>query len=319
MREILKELKGYIPEEMKERLAKQMVKKQITDSVVDRVKKSISSASPLQRHLNNVKNCLMYRNIKINTNDEVIISGRYCRSRFCIVCQNIRTAKYISKFEDVVKNGSFSHLVLTVPNVENKDLKNTILSMKKVVSMYNDLQRKNNIKNDLIYSIEITYNSLEKNFHPHIHAVINTDGVENLKSYWLNKWIFAKEYLQKERVLYSDDPQKGLFEIFKYITKIGKYPPEIYSEIYEATYKKRMFEQYGLFRKVKEQENNKHETTLVCTLSKVASNYMLDSLDVGIIDQNKIRKYEAEYASKGVKAYNQKFMSNELKKGKENE
>lgn len=292
----LKELKSILPEDNLKRLTRQSVKKEITDRTLRKASQFYKEFEPIKKHFNNVFNCCNVKNLKINSDLSVSINSRYCKSRFCMVCQNIRTAKYLKKFEPFInQNPHFSHIILTVKNVNYEALARTVKRMKTVIKMFSDLIRKNGIVFDFLYSIEITYNIETRTFHPHIHAMGEDHIYSKLKTYWMLKFPDTHESAQHK------NSSSNVYQVFKYITKLGQYEPYIYAQIFEAVYNVRLFEQYGIFRKLKTVEPDKKDSIIVETFTGIASNYLISNLDVGLIDQNYRKQIINDFIVKGVK------------------
>ncbi|NLL02352.1 MAG: protein rep [Mollicutes bacterium] len=110
-----------------------------------------------------------------------------CKNKFCANCKKVkqasRMAKYIPELEQYKDN--LYHLVLTLPNVPGKDLRNTINHMSKcfrsLIRIIRGERKIYGINFDswgyegAIRSLEVTY--LLDSYHPHYHValVLNDD------------------------------------------------------------------------------------------------------------------------------------------------
>ena len=105
------------------------------------------------------------------------LTSKYCGARWCLVCNRIRTAKMITKYEPHLKAMQQPHFVtLTIPSVTGdvKDLRYAVDKLQKYCRRAADRFRKYGIKFKGFRKIEITYNT-EKGYHPHLHFIIDGD------------------------------------------------------------------------------------------------------------------------------------------------
>lgn len=195
------------------------------------------------------------------------ITGKYCKNRWCLVCNRIRTGKLMNLyFDEFSKHEDLYFVTLTVRNIPADSLSGAIRDMQK---SWNKIRLKfvRKFSFDGIRKNECTYNLKENTFHPHFHVVIKgKDQAKLLLKMWLQ--------LHKEETgLYSD--RKGqdirkcdkdtLKELFKYFTKIVKrdkkadkneYPVliEPLDVMNRAYYKMRVFNSFGIFRNLRLEE-----------------------------------------------------------------
>jgi len=143
----------------------------------------------------------------------------YCERRFCLVCNRIRTAKLINAYKPILDALPDLHFVtLTIPNVPSYELKKAIQGMTKAFQRIKDNMRKvYQVKIEGIRKLEITYNDVRRDYHPHFHLVISGNfAAETVKKLWLNQYPDAKNAAQD--VKKADE--KAVKELFKYFTKI---------------------------------------------------------------------------------------------------
>lgn len=144
-------------------------------------------------------------------------TARYCKQRWCRVCNRIRTGKLMNGYSNAIQAMSEPQFVtLTVPNVPGEILRDTIKAMTATIQKIQDLRRKN--KQPLIKAIrklECTYNPDRNDFHPHMHLIVeNMQQAEQLKLAWIERNPEALEYLQDIR------PATEPIELFKYFAKL---------------------------------------------------------------------------------------------------
>jgi plasmid rolling circle replication initiator protein Rep len=148
------------------------------------------------------------------------ITSRYCKNRWCLVCNRIRTAISILKYSDEIKSwdkDSF-FVTLTIPNVPAALLGETI---GKMLRDFSNIVRVIRTRRKLdfigIRKLECTYNPNENTYHPHYHCIINGKKVaDRLKKEWLKRYPLAEEFLQDIR----EADGNSLMEFFKYFTKV---------------------------------------------------------------------------------------------------
>lgn len=104
------------------------------------------------------------------------ITGKYCKNRWCTVCNRIRIAQLIQGYSSQISDFKKPYFItLTVPNCSELHLDETIDKMFKSFKKMIDIFRKRNTPIKGILKIEITYNYHENTFHPHFHLLIDVD------------------------------------------------------------------------------------------------------------------------------------------------
>lgn len=205
------------------------------------------------------------------------ITGKYCKQRWCLVCNRIRTAQLINGYSPILDSFKDAYFVtLTVPNCEGQYLHNLIWEMQyawrniykkmkrlKLAGHYGYLREQNWKKFAEIRGlkkIECTYNFKRNDFHPHYHFIIDGETQAHLLKWeWFKYWgglgVKLSNDAQDVRPVEGD---KAYLELFKYFTKlIVKDAPNIVytqalDQIFKAMNKKRTFEPIGI-RKVDEE------------------------------------------------------------------
>ena len=182
------------------------------------------------------------------------ITSKYCKNRFCIVCNRIRTANLIADWMPVLKkmNEPVS-LTLTIPNCKGEDLKDEIRRMKGVFEQIRNLYKKRGVTIQALRKLEVTFNPKTLLFHPHFHVIINgLDLANNILLDWMQR--FPECNIKGQFIQRADD--NSLFELFKYVTKFVSNKKGIYiralDTIFTAMYGQRTFQAYGLKKEVNE-------------------------------------------------------------------
>jgi hypothetical protein len=182
----------------------------------------------------------------------------YCERRFCLICNRIRTAKLINAYKPVLDTLTDLHFVtLTIPNVPGYELKKAIQGMTKAFQRIKDNLRKiYKVKIEGIRKLEITYNDVRRDYHPHFHIILSGKmAAETLTELWLNQFPTAKKAAQD--IKKADE--KAVKELFKYFTKIttnNKKSKKLHinalNSIFNAISGIRIFQPFGI-KKQKEQ------------------------------------------------------------------
>jgi hypothetical protein len=98
----------------------------------------------------------------------------YCFDRSCLQCNRIKTGKLINRYQkdfEAMKEPYF--VTLTIPNIEEKEVKAELKYMKRQIRKIADLGRKKGIYLKGIRKLEITYNRKRNDYHPHYHFLID--------------------------------------------------------------------------------------------------------------------------------------------------
>ena len=134
--------------------------------------KMCSLNSPLARGYERTCSC----GSVVEQNDGKLTS-QYCGSRWCSVCNRIRSAQYISKYEPILKEWTDTQFVtLTVVNVEATSLLDTLTEMNKNFRRVLDLMRKRKIKiRGLIKSVDADDVNVYKEIFKYITKLFSKD------------------------------------------------------------------------------------------------------------------------------------------------
>jgi hypothetical protein len=144
-------------------------------------------------------------------------TAKYCKHRWCKVCNRVRTAELLNGYErDIKAMEAPQFLTLTIPNVPAESLKQSIKEMLHTVRKIQDLRRKQ--KKPLfqcIRKLECTYNPDRNDFHPHLHFIIESEKAAlEFRTEWLIYYPSANNKGQDIR------PAHKPIELFKYFAKL---------------------------------------------------------------------------------------------------
>lgn len=197
--------------------------------------------------------------------DGNLLTGTYCKKRSCLICSRIMAARLFKSYAKPLLELNDLYLVtLTAPTVPGEQLRTEIAKRYEIVTKIKDSIRKvHKIKLRGFRKLEIAHNSRTKLFHPHYHLLIESKEAANLvHDYWLKLMPGAKHRAQDVRKVTSS---KGLFEVFKYITKaVTKDTFDKYAldEMYVAIKGVRTYQSFGI-KKTQEVKIEKYETLII--------------------------------------------------------
>jgi len=208
--------------------------------------------SPLKQGYRNTFYCAQ----KVMLRDGKLIS-HYCKNRWCMVCNRIRTGQAINGYVPQLKKfQSPCFVTLTTRTISENGLNLRIEEMRRAWRLITDLAlKKNKIDFKGVRSLECTSRPQGK-YHPHYHLIV--EGEENAR--WLvQQWLKhfqgrSNEVAQK--IIKADDRSYG--ELFKYATKLSKMKglisetkvaAEALDVIFRALKGKRLFQPFGGLKK----------------------------------------------------------------------
>jgi len=189
------------------------------------------------------------------------LSSLYCNNRWCAVCNRVRTAKLINGYLPQIKQMKEKYFVtLTIPNVPESQLSFFINDMTKVFAYITDhcFRRIEKQKFVGLRKLECTYNEERNDYHPHFHVLCFSEyQAQTLVDYWLQFYSDAVSIAQDIRPANDD----SVMELFKYFTKTAvkdkktnkiSVNAKMLDVIFRAMVGRRVFQNYGGFKKVSE-------------------------------------------------------------------
>ncbi len=150
--------------------------------------------------------------------DGGVAKSKFCKRRWCTICNRIRTADLVQKYMPTVDSWQDKRfLSLTVKNMPRENLSFSLNKMQADFVKIKDNLRKNyNTKLVGIRKLEITYNRQADEYHPHFHLITSRDHSDFIINKWLEHNPTAKIDCQDSRPANKD----SCFELFKYFTKL---------------------------------------------------------------------------------------------------
>ena len=172
---------------------------------------------PLKRQYGRSMDCTM--NIVLGTDGKA--RTHYCGSRWCMVCNRIRTARAIAKYGPVLDEwGDDAYLVtLTILNRPGYQLRSAIQEMGKAfTSCKRSIIRTHGMDFEAIRKLEVTYNADRNDYHPHYHVVVRGHAQAiALQELW-HKFAPTRTSESAQDIRQMD--AGGRVEVFKYFTKL---------------------------------------------------------------------------------------------------
>lgn len=210
-------------------------------------------------------NCYNCQKQVVTANGRVY--SKFCKSRFCLVCQSIRKAEIINRYMPIIKAWEDPHFVtLTVKSVTQAHLPGLLKAMQEVFTRITGRYRKQNQRGKGyklvgIRSLEINFNPVAKSYNPHYHLLVKDEAMaEILVKEWLASWPSHVASPLAQNIQKTGNLERVLIEIVKYSSKIfvqpdmnkrkdSKVPRMVYAaaldHIFTCLGKYRVFERFG--------------------------------------------------------------------------
>lgn len=189
------------------------------------------------------------------------ILGNYCKNRWCMVCNAIRTAQSINTYVPVISGWKDARFcTATRVNVsrgdlfaEVRDLHKLFIQIKRSISKRYE-RGKIDFKLVGVRKFECTYNAIADTYHPHFHVIFQT---EEMAVCFMAEWMKRNKKQGKKIDRKAQDiravDENSLCELFKYMTKVisktGKGKRVIFADamdlIFNAMHKKRVLQNFG--------------------------------------------------------------------------
>lgn len=210
----------------------------------------------------------------------------FCRSRVCPMCNWRRSLKLFSQVCEMItkldEKGDFSYLflTLTLKNCDAECLESTINKINYSFKKFTFCVKIKNMLLGYMKAVEITYNSTDCSFHPHIHCIlqVSDDYFRNYKRADKKRiYVTHREFREIWRKCLGVNylPQvnikkikgvnaKAIAEVAKYPTKINKVfelgdeeGKKVLRTFYFATKNKRLVSFGGMMKEIRHVLNMK--------------------------------------------------------------
>ena len=218
---------------------------------------------------------------KTNKNKIKLIYANSCRVRLCPSCAWRRSMKYYKENKEIfdkIKDKRLKYIFLTV-TVKNCKPSELSEALTKITEGYHRLMKYKEVKEAVkgsIRSIEITYNSKDNTFHPHIHAILAVGASYFGRNYisqdkWSDYWAKACniDYIPITDIrAFKQKTAKSIAEISKYVVKYSdiltiddKQLIYILPYLDRAIANRRMISYSGVFREARQALKFKDDIT----------------------------------------------------------
>jgi len=147
--------------------------------------------------------------------------SRYCRHRWCFLCNGIRTKGLIEKYNPVLQGMPDPYFVtLSFQNVYPEVLPDGIDDMYRIFNSCKKAIRYKGNQFKAIRSLEVTVNRQTGTVHPHLHVLIDGESVaKDLRDLWLERCPKYGRTVHGRGQDVTRANGKSLKELFKYATK----------------------------------------------------------------------------------------------------
>lgn len=170
--------------------------------------------SPLKKRYWNTYHCcdaLEARNGKV--------TGKYCKNRWCMICNRIRTAQLMMQYLPTIRNwgNDIWFVTLTIVNPVPEKLVEVINEMESTFKRISETLRKRGSPLVCIRKTECTKQPNRDDYHPHFHVIVKgkTNAIE-LRKQWIQRNATCNHTYQD--IKHAND--NSVKELFKYFTKI---------------------------------------------------------------------------------------------------
>lgn len=170
-----------------------------------------------------------YRRTLVCSSDIVVSEdgkavAHYCKNRWCVVCNRIRTAVTLKKYAPVLATWDDAYFVtLTVRNVTGNELPGSIKNMVETFQLIGGRLKKRASRGRGekfigLRKLEVTANAERDDFHPHFHVIVRgRTSAHALRRAWLNA--FSGAALPVAQDVRKADVSSSQ-ELFKYASKL---------------------------------------------------------------------------------------------------
>lgn len=175
---------------------------------------------------------------KVSTHDGKLFS-KYCKNRFCTVCQSIRKAEMINKYYPVLQSWQDAQFLTLTVKACSKNMLNTMLrkclqGINRIIDKYDKRAYRGKGKKLIgIRSLECNFNPIKRTYNPHLHMIVpDRETAEIFIKEWLAIWSFknsAKKPLADRKGQFYRPVKnmgKDLIEVIKYNTKVFTDPKD---------------------------------------------------------------------------------------------
>lgn len=179
-------------------------------AILSQSEKDKASEKVFVRSSSRMSYCSHYLSFGQNCNsdgtlsEKVLKTALFCHDRVCPLCSWRKSVKLFAQMAKasslIVNDYKFALLTLTVPNVTERELSESISKLLHDFNLFFKYKDIKSIVKGYFRSLELTYNDKTDTFHPHIHAIIALP-----KSYGSKLYLSRDKLLQLWRRACKDD------------------------------------------------------------------------------------------------------------------
>ena len=185
------------------------------------------------------------------------VVSSYCKNRWCLVCNSIRTAQLILKYKPILSEWEDKVLVTLTrgPRCRGSELKTVIEEMQFIFNQirkrFNQRYKRGTSEKFVgLRKLECTYDPIKNTYHPHYHLILESPVIaREFVKLWLDK--NPKANRKAQNITVADD--NSVIEVFKYFTKVVSKTKDgeraIYADamdvIFNVVRGKRTFQNFG--------------------------------------------------------------------------
>lgn len=195
----------------------------------------------------------------LQTNEIGRVKTTYCKNRWCLTCNRIKTARlinnYLSQLEELEQS---QFLTLTLPTVDKDHLKKRISDMEKTWRLIYNKSKQVKYKREYsplkgVRKAEITIRP-NGQYHYHFHFILDNEP----QAEWLLKqWLFYNPSANPKAQDLRSANEGSYRELFKYAFKAeiktsNKTNAKRYDIVFQAMRGKRTYQAFGGIKKIEE-------------------------------------------------------------------
>lgn len=202
---------------------------------------------------------------------ERITQANFCRQRLCAICAWRKSLKWVAQTKPVLnqislerENPRYIFITVTIKNIAANQVDKAINQLLKSWDRFCKLKEIKESFDGIIRSTEITYNAYQKNYHPHIHALVLCN--ENyFKKFYITQNRLKELWKSAAKLDYNPIvdikavtteagiPKKATIETLKYAIKPTAYKMEatVTQTLLYALKNRRLISYSGEFAKIR--------------------------------------------------------------------
>lgn len=179
-----------------------------------------------------VRSCGTFLEYHLQPDSAKLVKANFCKDRLCPMCNWRRSLKVfgqVSRIMDVLEQGCFRFLflTLTVKNCSADSLSLVLDNMQSSFVRLMRLQRVDSVVSGAVRIIEITYNSITNEYHPHMHVIfaVKPDYFHKYyisQSEWTSLWRSAAR-LDYRPIVHIQTIKESAKGVSKAVAEIAKY------------------------------------------------------------------------------------------------